>query len=358
MIKIKNYTHGADIYTTAIELDINENSIIDFSSNINPYGLPEGVKAAIIESLQYADRYPDVNCRALSEAISHYENVPKDSIYCTNGAEEAIFRFVNFLKPKNAVVTAPTFSEYEHALEVGKCNIKYHYLKEENNFLIDDSILDDITKKTDILFICNPNNPTGQLTDKKIIERILAHCEKTDTVVVIDESFMDFVCDNEEYSAKNLLGIYSNLIILKSLTKIFAMAGIRLGYCMSSNIKIMDGIRETGPGWNVSSVAQAAGTFAVQETEYLKESLQYIDEQRKYLLDKLDMLGLKTYTPNANYIFFRCMKDIDLKHELLQYGILIRSCSNYEGLDESYYRIAVKKEEDNKLLYRALKNIL
>ncbi len=179
-----------------------------------------------------------------------------------------------------------------------------------------------------------------------------------DTIVVIDECFMDFVSDNEDYSAKNLLGIYSNLVILKAFTKIFAMAGIRLGYCMSSNIRIMDGIKETGPVWNVSTIAQAAGVAAVKETEYLKESLEYIDEQRKYLLDKLDILGLKVYSPSANYILFKCTKDIDLKYELLQYGIMIRSCANFEGLDDSYYRIAVKKEEDNKLLFRALKNIL
>lgn len=358
MIKIRNYTHGADIYTTAIELDISENSIIDFSSNINPYGLAEGVKNSIVESLEYADRYPDFNCRALSAALSEYENVQKDYIFCSNGAEESIFRIVHFLKPKNALVIAPTFSEYEHALEAIGCNINYHYLKEENDFILDEDILEDITQEIDILFICNPNNPTGQLTEKKIIEKILAHCEKMDTNVVIDECFMDFVSDNEEYSAKNLIGIYSNLIILKAFTKIFAMAGIRLGYCMSSNIRIMDGVKETGPIWNVSSIAQAAGIAAVNETEYLSESLQYIDEQRRYLVEKLDMLDIKIYPPNANYIFFKCMKDIDLRYELLQYGIMIRSCSNYEGLDESYYRIAVKKDEDNKLLVRALRNIL
>lgn len=358
MIKIKNYTHGADIYTAAIELDINENSIIDFSSNINPYGLSEGVKTAIVDSLQYADRYPDVNCRALSEALSHYENVQRDYIFCSNGADESIYRIVNFLRPKNAVVLAPTFSEYEHALEAVGCKVKYHYLKEENEFILGEDIIKKITKTTDILFICNPNNPTGQLTDKKTIEKILSHCEQMDTVVVIDECFMDFVKDNEEYSAKNLLSIYSNLVILKAFTKIFAMAGIRLGYCMSSNIRIMDGIKETGPVWNVSTIAQFAGVAAINETEYLTESLQYIEEQKKYLLDKLDILGLKVYSPNANYILFKCTKDIDLKYELLQYGIMIRSCNNYEGLNDSYYRIAVKKEEDNKLLIRALKNIL
>jgi len=356
--KMKSYTHGADIYTTSIELDINENAIIDFSSNINPYGLAEGVKDSIVQSLEHADRYPDFNCRALSEALSEYENVQKDYIFCSNGSIEAIFRIVSFLKPKNALIIAPTFNEYEHALESIGCKINYYYLKEENDFIIDEDIIDYIDQETNIVFICNPNNPTGQLTEKKTIEKILAHCEKMDTTLVIDECFMDFVSDKEEYSAKNLLGIYSNLIILKAFTKIFAMAGIRLGYCMSSNIKIMDGIKEIGPTWNVSSIAQAAGIAAVQETDYLTESLQFIDEQRGYLVDKLDMMGLKVYSSNANYIFFKCMQDIDLKHELLQYGILIRDCSDYEGLENGYYRIAVKRDEDNKLLVRALRNIL
>lgn len=355
---MKSYTHGADIYTTAIELDINENAIIDFSSNINPYGLAEGVKNSIVESLEYADRYPDFNCRALSEAISEYENVQKDNIFCSNGSIEAIFRIVNFLKPKNALIIAPTFSEYEHALEAIGCKINYYYLKEENDFVLDEDIIDYIDQETNIVFICNPNNPTAQLTEKKVIEKILSHCEKMDTNVVIDECFMDFVSDKQEYSAKNLLGIYNNLIILKAFTKIFAMAGIRLGYCMSSNIKIMDGIREIGPTWNVSTVAQAAGIAAVQETEYLNESLQFIEEQRGYIAERLDMMDLKVYPSSTNYIFFKCKQDIDLKHELLQYGILIRDCSDYEGLGAGYYRIAVKRDEDNKLLIRALKNIL
>lgn len=355
---MKSYTHGGDIYTTAIELDINENAIIDFSSNINPYGLSEGVKESIIQSLEHADRYPDFNCRELSEAISVYENVSKDAIFCSNGSIEAIYRIINFLKPKNALVLAPTFSEYEHALEAIGCKINYYYLKEENDFILDEDIIDSINQDTSIVFICNPNNPTAQLTDKKVIEKILSHCEKTDTIVVIDECFMDFVSDKHEYSAKKLLGIYNNLIILKAFTKTFALAGIRLGYCISSNIKINDGIREIGPIWNVSTIAQAAGIAAVQETEYLKESLQFIEEQRGYMIERLDMMGLKVYPSNTNYIFFKCMQDIDLKHELLQYGILIRDCSDYEGLGAGYYRIAVKRDEDNKLLLRALKNIL
>lgn len=355
---MRTYTHGSDIYTTAIELDISENAIIDFSSNISPCGLMEGVKESIVESLEHADRYPDFNCRALLEAISEYEIVQKDYIFCSNGAEEAIFRIVNFLKPKKALVIAPTFVEYERALESVGCNINYYYLKEENDFMLDEDIIDYIDHDTNILFICNPNNPTGQLTEKKAIEKILAHCEKTDTTVVVDECFMSFIRDKEEYSVKKLIGIYNNLVILKSFSKTLAMAGIRLGYCMSSNIKIMDGIKEIGPTWNVSAMAQAAGIAATKDPEYLNESLQFIEEQRGYLVDRLEMMDLKVYKSNANFIFFKCMKDIDLKWELLQYGILIRECSNYEGLDDSYYRIAVKKDEDNKLLVRALKNIL
>ncbi len=355
---MKSYTHGADIYTTAIELDINENAIIDFSSNINPYGLAEGVKESIVQSLEHADRYPDHNCRALSEAISVYENVPKDSIFCSNGSIEAIFRIVNFLKPKNALIIAPTFNEYEHALESIGTKINYYYLKKENDFILDEDIIDCIDQDTNIVFICNPNNPTAQLTEKKTIEKILSHCEKMDAYVVIDECFMDFVIDKRDYSAKKLLEIYNNLIILKAFTKTFAMAGIRLGYCMSSNINIMDGIREIGPTWNVSTIAQAAGIAASEQLEYLNDSIQFIEEQRGHMMERLDMMGLKVFPSSTNYIFFKCMQDLDLKHELLQYGILIRDCCDYEGLGAGYYRIAVKRDEDNKLLLRALKNIL
>ena len=355
---MKSYLHGSDIYTTAIELDINENAIIYFSSNINPYWLAEGIKESIIQSLEHANRYPDFNCRELLQALSEYENVQKDNIFCSNGWIESIFRLLNFLRPKNALIIAPTFNEFEHALESINCKINYYYLNEENDFALDEGILDYIDQDIDIVYICNPNNPTAQLTEKKLIEKILAYCEKVDANVVIDECFMDFVSDKEEYSANKLLGIYSNLIILKSLSKTYSMAGVRLGYCMSSNIKIMDGIREYGPTWNVSSMAQAAGIAAVQETDYLKESIKYIEEQKGYLIDKLEMINLKVYPSYANFILFKCEKDIDLKYELLQYGILIRDCSDYEGLGAGYYRIAVKKDEDNKLLIRALKNIL
>ncbi len=358
MIIIKNYEHGADIYTAAKLFDIDEDKIIDFSSNTNPFGLPDGVKSAIVDSLDIMHRYPDVKCKKLKESISLQENVLRDYIFCSNGAEESIFRIVNYLKPKNALIIAPTFSEYERALETVNCEIEYYMLKEKENFLLNEDITEMIDRKTDIVFICNPNNPTGTLTDKMTIEKILYHCSKTDTIVVVDECFMDFVTDRSDYAVKDLLEIYSNLIVLRAFTKKFAMAGIRLGYCMSGNIGIINGMKSLGPDWNVSTVAQIAGIAAANERIYLESSIEYINIHKRILVEELKRIGFKVYTPEANYVFFKSEFGIDFKFEMMKKGILIRNCDNYIGLDESYYRIAVKLKEQNQKLLDAFKEII
>lgn len=358
MIDIKNYSHGADIYTASKENNIDENEIIDFSSNINPFGLPNGVKQAIIDSLNYAHRYPDVNCRELTKAIALHENIACDNIYCSNGAIESIFRLVNFLKPQHALVIAPTFSEYEQALKTVNCKIEYYYLKEEDNFIIHDDIINYIKYKTDIVFICNPNNPTGQITNNKTMKKILEHCKITNTIVMIDECFMDFVKNSNLYTFKNKFCDYDNLIILKAFTKLYAMAGIRLGYCISSNKELIEGIKITGAVWNVSTIAQTAGVFALKEKEYVHNSLKYIDEQKVYLVKELQYLGFKVFEPYANYIFLKSDFNIDLKAQLIKYNILIRSCNNYIGLNDNFYRIAVKKKHENEKLIKSIKEIL
>ncbi|QSX06339.1 aminotransferase class I/II-fold pyridoxal phosphate-dependent enzyme [Sedimentibacter sp. zth1] len=351
-------SHGADIYTEATTHKINQNDIIDFSSNINPFGFPKSVKFSIIEALEYAHRYPDVNCRELRKSLSNYENVNEKYIYCSNGAIESIFRLVNFLKPKNALILAPTFSEYEQALKSEKCSVNYYNLTEENNFLIKDDILDFIDDNTDILFICNPNNPTGQLTSYDMLKKIIEHSKRTGTIVVLDECFIEFVDNYQEYSVKDLLDEYNNLIIVKAFTKIYAMAGIRLGYCLCRNEQILNGIKKSGPVWNVSTIAQVAGVAAIKETKYVENSLIYIKAQRQYLYNELINLGFNVYAPSANYIFFKSQYNCNLKEELMKNGMLIRSCGNYEGLDNRYYRVAVKMENENKKLISGLKEIL
>lgn len=351
-------THGADIYTAAEKSGIDKDKIIDFSSNINPLGIPESVKKSAIYSIENTNKYPDINAMELIKGISNTENVPEEWIFASNGAAEAIYRIAFYLRPNRGIVTAPAFSEYENSLMAAGAKVDYYDLKEEHDFKIQDDFINNINSETDIVFLCNPNNPTGQLTYKETMEKILDRCEEVGAFVVIDECFLDFVENKEAYSTVSLLHRYRNLIILKAFTKIYAIPGIRLGYCMSSNEKVIDGLKISGPPWNVSTIAQAAGIAALKEKVYVKKTVEFISGQRKYIFDELNKLNVKTYTSHANFLLFSIKDDIDLKTEMLKRGILIRSCSNYKNLDKGFYRIAVKTYEENMLFIKVLREIL
>lgn len=349
--------HGADIYTAAQKSGINKDKIIDFSSNINPLSMPDSVKQAAVNSISYSHKYPDINSRDLIHSISLAEGVPEKWIFPSNGAAEAIYRIVQYLKPGMGLVTAPAFSEYEIALKTSGAQVTHYYLREEQNFEIEESITDYLNKETKIVFLCNPNNPTGQVTDKETMEKIIRCCKQAGIFVVIDECFLDFTQDKQGLSTVNLMGKYDNLIVLKAFTKIYAMPGIRLGYCMSADEKLIQGLKSSGPPWNISTIAQCAGVAALDEKEYVAKTVLYVNEQRKYLSQELKKLNIKVYDSHANYILFKLYDNIDLKEELLKKNILIRDCSNYENLDESYYRIAVRTSRENQMLIEAIEEI-
>ncbi|MFA9422586.1 MAG: threonine-phosphate decarboxylase CobD [Sedimentibacter sp.] len=355
---MNNGGHGADIYGASKIFGINEDEIIDFSSNINPFGIPDSVQEAIIRSIKYSNRYPDINSRELVKELSQYEGIPESWIFCSNGAAEAIFRIALSLTPGNAILLEPTFSEYEQALKTVETDIKYFALDEKNGFKLTQDITNCINIDTDIVFICNPNNPTGQISDKILLEKIILHCKLMNTTVVVDECFMDFVANKEKYSVVDLVEKYDNLIVLKAFTKIYAIPGVRLGYCMSSKANFISSLKKSGPPWNVSTMAQAAGVASLKEIEYVTNSVQYVKKQRLYLMDEMKKLNIKIYDSFANYIFLKLINKIDLYDELLKKGILVRSCSNYRNLDDSYYRIAVKSESENKILIENLKKII
>ncbi|MDD4089379.1 MAG: threonine-phosphate decarboxylase CobD [Tissierellia bacterium] len=350
-------THGADIYSASEISGYHEDEIIDFSSNINPLGIPETVISAAVNSIKYTGRYPDINSRKLIDAISAYENVPNEFIFVSNGAAEAIFRIAACLKPEAGLITAPSFSEYEKSMKLFGTNINHYPLKEENSFKIKEDVLNCINEKTDIAFICNPNNPTGQITDKGILEKIILKLKEEKAFLAVDECFLAFAENSEKYSTVDLLNKYDNLIVIKAFTKIFAIPGIRLGYCMSSNEELINNLKSMGPPWNVSTIAQAAGIAAVEEREYLKRTVAYVKEERSYLFNELKKTGIKAYESHANYILFKT--DIpDLKEKMLNRKILIRSCSNYMNLSRKYYRIAVRTKEENKIFIEKLKEIM
>ncbi|HEX9025138.1 MAG TPA: threonine-phosphate decarboxylase CobD [Clostridium sp.] len=351
-----SFGHGGNAKEISRKNKIEYDKILDFSANINPLGMPNSAKRAIIDGLDEVEKYPDITYFELKCSIGEFENINKENLILGNGAAEVLFNVVRGINPKNTLILAPTFSEYEEATKAINGNIIYYKLKEKNNFCIQEDILDYINIDLDLIFICNPNNPTGTITEKDLLKKILIKAEKNDVMVLIDESFLDFI--EENLSMISYINEYENLIIIKSLTKFFAIPGLRIGYGICSNVSLKENVENISPAWNINILAEIATKTAIKDKNYIEESIKFIKDEKEYLYNELkEINGLKVYEPNVNFVFFKTIIKMNLKNELLKNNILIRSCSNYEGLDNSYYRIAVRSHEENSKLIKNIRNI-
>lgn len=338
------HKHGGDIYTYK--------NCIDFSANINPLGMPERVRKAAEEGLSLCANYPDPLCRKLREAIGKREQVDSSSILCGNGAADLIFSLVLAVKPKRALVMAPSFYEYEQALRTVDCQVCYYYLREEGDFHLREDLLLQITEDTDMVFLCNPNNPTGVLTERELLLKILRQCEKKDALLVVDECFIEFLEQQERYTIKDEIGSSSHLFVLRAFTKMYAMAGLRLGYCLCGNLPLLEKMQQNRQPWSVSIPAQMAGIAAVEDAAFAEESRQTIARERQQLKTFLQEMGFRVLDGAANYLCFQGAEG--LSEYCRDRGILIRDCSNYEGLCPGWYRVAVKSRADNAKLMEVL----
>lgn len=351
-----NLGHGGNVDEIKRIYGLKEEDIIDFSANINPLGISSRVKEAIYKGIDSIERYPDITYYELKREISKFENIDFDDIVLGNGAAEVIFNVVRGIKPKKALVVAPTFSEYEDALNSVECEVIHYILKD--NYSLDEGFLNHIDKDLDIIFLCNPNNPTGYLIEKEFSLRILERAKLFNIVLVIDESFLDFVEEGEKYSLLKNIEDFHNLIIVKSLTKLFAFPGIRLGYGVSNNKIILDKINKVENPWSVNTLADFAGREALKDLDYIKATIAYVKKEKEFLYNGLNNIDyISPFKGAVNFIFFKVNKNIDLREKLIKRGIIIRSCSNYKGLDNSFYRVAVRTREENKRLLEELANI-
>ncbi len=342
---MERYEHGGDIYSRQVAYD--------FSANINPLGLPGGVRKALLSHVDDCVHYPDVEATGLRAAIAEQEGMRAGQVVCGNGAADLIYRIVWTLKPQKALLLAPTFSEYERALRSVGCDVGFHMLREEEGFALREDFLDKIDGN-DMIFLCNPNNPTGRTIPGELMSRIAARCRKSGCVLVVDACFWDFVEKRSSVTEKGRF--VENVIILKAFTKFYAMPGLRLGYMLCGDEALAGRIRSCGQCWAVSVPAQVAGMAALKETEYVEATLKLIPKEREYLFKALTGLGMKVYPSEANFLLFRCDRPLD--RLLLKEGIAIRSCENYEGLEYGFFRIAVRSHDENEILIRAIERVL
>ncbi len=335
--------HGGDVYGDEIALD--------FSANINPLGTPPAVIEAICDAAQHVRQYPDPYCRELVAAIADHEQLDGKMILCGSGAAELIYAWCDALRPSFAAELAPTFGEYSLAAAHFGAEMLRYYLSPEKAFRVDEG-LPDFLKATepDALFLCSPNNPSGQTMDRNLLEKTLELCANAHTSVLLDECFLDFT---DSKSAKDLLTEYPNLLILKAFTKSYALAGARVGYCLSSNSELLTRMARAAQPWNVSILAQCAAVAALKEHDYPERAKTIVKEERVYLQRELAQLGFRVFPSEANFILFRGKNGLDAA--LRRKKIAIRCCGNYHGLDEHYYRIAVRLHEENEQLIDALR---
>lgn len=359
---IKSFEHGGNIHQALRENMDLQASFLDFSANINPLGLPEQVKLAITAAIPQIIHYPDVEGYRLKKELCNYYQVPYDQITLGNGAVELLYILCHLLKPKRVLLPVPSFSEYERAAKAVEAQISYYFLSEETNFTFDIQHLCKQLVGYDIVFLGNPNNPTGTIFSKTELKMIIKQAEKYDCFVVLDESFIDFLDIENQYSSRSLINDYKNLIILQSLTKFYAIPGLRLGFALS-DVKFAQKLQLMKDPWNVNSLAQVAGIAALQSREYQEQSRKFLLQEKEEFFLKLKQIhGFKAYKPMVNFILVNIadtsLTSFELRDALYKENILIRDCSNYPGLSEKYVRFAIKMHNENNILIEKIKQIL
>jgi threonine-phosphate decarboxylase len=347
MIINNDYGHGGDVYKNKVKYD--------FSANVNPYGAPDAVRAAIVEAAAEIERYPDPYCGKLRESLSLHLNTPMGNIVCGNGAAELIFQFVTALKPEKTLLPVPAFSEYEIALNAMGCDVTHFSLRREDKFELKEDILPHINSEVSLLMLCNPNNPTGQCIKPELLLKILERCRETGTWLFIDECFIDFVEKGKSVSLVPRLRENDRAFVLRAFTKLYGMAGVRLGYAVCREKKILTEMCSKVQPWNVSNLAQTAGVAALECGDWVKETMRKIREEKRFLVKELSALNMNIFAGEANYLMV--FDEPGLYKKLLERGILIRNCNNYHGLKEGDCRIAVRTREENEALIKALREL-
>ncbi|MDO5538486.1 MAG: pyridoxal phosphate-dependent class II aminotransferase [Eubacteriales bacterium] len=345
--------HGGDIYTNKYR--------IDFSANINPLGMPESVRTAACQGVALSANYPDVQYRELRRAIAGKEKVSEEDIICGNGAAELIFLLASAVKPVRTLLTAPGFAEYEQALTAAGCQAEFYELREETGFALQEDYLKRLKEGWDMVFLCNPNNPTGVTIPPGFLREILNICKEENIKVVLDLCFLDFLEEREEADFVRDTSDYPNLFVLKAFTKTYAMAGLRLGYGICTDKFLLEKMESITQPWNISIPAQMAGVAALKEKEYVERARKLVTGQRIWLSGQLKELGLTVYDSRANFLFWK--GPAGLTEKCREQGILLRDCGNYRGLKDvqeqkGYYRVAVRTPEENKELVNVLKGVL
>lgn len=327
--------------------------LLDFSANINPLGPPRRLKEKWNEFFDEIIDYPDPHCSSLREQVAEREGLSWDSVLIGNGGAEIIFLIGKLLADKTVLIIEPAFSEYERACRLNGCRVLYYQVQAPFWQPCEDELAAAL-KEADAVFLCNPNNPTGVVCPREFIISFVERCRKNGTLLIIDEAFYDFLAEYRPLVP--LLHEYENLIIIRSMTKMFAVPGLRLGYCLAAP-GIVREMEKHQPPWSVNAAAARAGEVCLEEREFVRSTVDYISRERKKMFAFFDKEGFEYSPSEANFYLLRD-PDVDNQYSLfeflLQQGIVPRHTFNFPGLEGRWLRFAVKNEAANDRLMEVL----
>lgn len=349
------YPHGGNVFAIARACGVPPEEFLDFSASINPLGPPPGVRNAVMAAFERIVHYPDSDCTDLRESIARHHGLSPANICVANGSTELIHLLPRLAKGSGSLVVAPPFSEYAAALGRDGARVDYHHLRPETGFDLSlVTLRDSLRQGYGLLVVTNPGNPSGRLYSPAEIEALRALCREAGTFLVVDEAFIDFC---EEGSAKNLAAGDDALLVLRSMTKFYALPGLRLGYAIGTpaTIALLSRLR---PPWSVGTLAQEAGVASLAATDYADATRELIAHERERLAARLAALpGVHPFPAAANYILVEITTGPPasvVAARLLEKRILIRDCANFCGLNEFFFRVAVRSREENEKLAAAL----
>ncbi len=356
--------HGSDIEKICEYYHLKKEDIINFGANVNPLGLSASVKAALASHLDILSSYPDREYTSLREVLSAYCRIPSDYILPGNGSSELISLLIDALSPKHTLILGPTYSEYSRELSFSGSTQEYYHLKEEQDFRLDADDLCTVLAKGnyDLLIICNPNNPTSSAILHDDMEKLLCFCADHGVFVMIDETYVEFAPDIEAVTAVPFTQRFTNLCVLRGVSKFFAAPGMRLGYAVTGNPDFLRKMKEKQIPWSLNSVGAYAGELLFQDQDYIDRTRQLILTERGRMYDALSQLAsFKVFQPYANFLLLKILKEgktaFDVFETCIKNGLMIRDCSSFQCLDGEFVRFCIMMPEDNSRLLKVLEKV-
>lgn len=360
MLTTIKHIHGGNLWAAALDYGVNPKELLDYSANINPLGPVPGAYEAIKANLETILHYPDPHCCAVKEALSRWTGQAADNMVMGNGAVELIYLLMATLKPERVLIPAPTFSEYEAAVLVAGGSVVDFLLPEENKYKLDVEALAGELPGVDLVVLCNPNNPTGHLLTREEVLYVVREAAKHRVFVLVDEAFMDFVAEKDNYSVAGQVEEFSNLFVSYSLTKFLGIPGLRLGAGLG-NGRLIRELTDRKDPWNVNCLAQIAGVASLEDVEHLEKSKEFVQSEKDYLWGELAKItGIEPFYPSVNYILIKLTagwNSKSLQQELAPFRIMVRDCASFKNMDDTYIRVAVKDRKSNERLLNALRAI-